>query len=96
MSADYVFLNRLGLTRGDHDIITAHRSRLSWHGPGPMTTAIRDKSVSYPFTFPRESMFMSLLSGAYEIVARFEDSSGIFPVKDAPVFGVALLARRRA
>ena len=95
-SANHILFNRLGLTKGNHDVITTHDSWLSWNGPGPMPSGIADRKVRYPFVFPRESVFMETLSDIYNIIMTFDDSSGIFPVDDEPIIGLGLLARRRA
>lgn len=95
-SANHILFNRLGLTKGNHEVITIHESWLSWNGPGPMPNGIADRKVRYPFLFPRESVFMETLSGNYGTIMTFDDSSGIFPVDDEPIIGLGLLARRRA
>jgi putative methyltransferase (TIGR04325 family) len=95
ISANHILFNRLGLTKGTHDVITIHESWLSWNGPGPMPNGFEDRKVRYPFVFPRESEFMEILSKRYEVKMNFDDTSGIFPVKDEPIIGGGLLARRR-
>lgn len=94
--ARYILLNRLGLTRGDHDVITVHESWLSENGQGPMPDGVSDKKVRYPFVFPKESIFMDILSRNHQIVSEIDDSSGIFPVGDEPIIGRGLLVKRKA
>ena len=94
IKAQYMLLSRLGLTQGDHDVITIHKSQLSWNGPGPLPPGILDREVSYPFTFPQESMFRSMLNKSYEEMAVFEDTSGIFQVAEESIVGMGLLAKR--
>jgi len=94
IKAQYMLLSRLGLTQGDHDVITIHKSQLSWNGPGPLPPGILDREVSYPFTFPQESMFRSMLNKSYEEMAVFEDTSGIFKVAEESIVGMGLLAKR--
>jgi hypothetical protein len=60
-----------------------------------MPNGIADRKVRYPFVFPRESLFMEMLSTHYEAMMTFEDSSGIFPVKGEPIIGLGLLVRRK-
>lgn len=94
IKADYMLLNRLGLTQGDHDVITIHKSQLSWNGPGPLPAGIRDEEVSYPFTFPQESIFRSMLNKSYKEIAVFKDTSGIFQVAEESIVGMGLIAKR--
>lgn len=96
MSANHILFNRLGLTKGNHEVITIHESWLSWNGPGSMPNGIADRKVRYPFVFPRESVFMETLSGNYDTIMTFDDSSGVFPVNDEPIIGLGLLTRRKA
>ena len=93
IKAQYMLLNRLGVTRGDHEVVTIHRSQLSWNGPGPMPAGLRDGEISYPFTFPRESILREMIRESYSEIAEFEDSSGIFPVAAEPIVGMGLLVR---
>jgi putative methyltransferase (TIGR04325 family) len=95
-SANHILFNRLGLTKGNHEVVTIHESWLSWNGPGTMPSGIADRKVSYPFVFPRESVFMEMLSAHYKTIMTFDDSSGIFPVDDEPITGFGLLVRRKA
>lgn len=93
--ASYVLFNRLGLTKGDHEVITIHESWLSENGHGPLPAGFQDRRVRYPFVFPREAPFVEALLANHEIAAVFDDKSGIFPVENEPLFGLGLLARRR-
>lgn len=96
ISANHILFNRLGLTKGSHDVVTIHESRLSWHGPGPMPKGFADKKVRYPYIFPKETAFMEILTDYYDKVMTFDDSSGIFPVHGESIIGLGLLARRKA
>jgi putative methyltransferase (TIGR04325 family) len=93
VSASHILINRLGLTKGNHDVITVQESWLSWNGPGPMPDGIPDRKVRYPYTFLRESTFYDAIRENYDIVMTFDDPSGTFPVDDEPIVGVGLLAR---
>jgi putative methyltransferase (TIGR04325 family) len=95
VSASHILFNRLGLTKGTHDVITVHESWLSRNGPGPMPNGIPDRKVRCPFVFPKESTFYEIISENYDVVMTFDDSSGMFPVDDEPIVGVGLLARRK-
>jgi putative methyltransferase (TIGR04325 family) len=97
IGASHMLFNRLGLTRGNHDVITTHTSWLSENGPGEFhSLGIPNRQVSYPFTFLRESLFLNVLGLHYDVVATFADTSGIFPVADEPIAGSGLLARHKA
>lgn len=95
-SANHILFNRLGLTKGNHEVITTHETWLSWNGPGPLPDNIVDRKVRYPFVFPRETVFMEMLSKNYSIVITFDDSSGIFPVNKEPIIGLGLLTKRKS
>lgn len=94
VGAKQLLLNRLGLSRSDHDVITVHETMLSWNGPGPMPEGISDRRICYPFTFPQEGRLKEILAGGYRVRAEFEDSSGCFPVDNEPIFGLGLLLER--
>jgi putative methyltransferase (TIGR04325 family) len=96
IGADHILFNRLGLTSGDHDVLTIHESWLSWNGPGQMPSGIEDREVRYPFTFLRESVFVQTLSQFYCTVMIFSDSSGVFAVDNEPIKGLGLLAKRKS
>ena len=88
-------LNRLALTKGNHEVVTIHESWLSWNGPGSMPAGIADRKVRYSFVYPKESVFMEALSDRYNVITTFEDSSGVVPVDGEPIIGFGLLARRK-
>lgn len=96
IQAKYILLNRLGVTKGDHDVITIHQSRLSWNGPGPMPAGMTDHTIAYPFVFPQESLLRGIIQETYREIACFADPSGIFPVRGEPIVGIGLLAARLA
>ena len=93
--ANHILFNRLGLTKGNHEVVTIHESWLSWNGPGSMPAGIADRKVRYPFVYPKESVFMEALSDRYNVITTFEDSSGVVPVDGEPIIGFGLLARRK-
>jgi putative methyltransferase (TIGR04325 family) len=95
LNATYVLLNRLGVSQGDHDVITVQHSRLSWNGPGPLPAGLKDQPFANPFVFPRESIMREILQEAYREIACFPDPSGVFPVRGEPITGLGLLAVRR-
>jgi len=97
VGARHVLLNRLALTKGDHDVIVVQQSPLSWNGPGEFPAiGIRDRMVDYPVTFLKESSLFGIVREQYEVVATFPDASGVLPVAGEPIVGVGLLACRKA
>ena len=95
VSASQILFNRLGLTRGQQDVITVQEAWLSGNGPGPMPRGIPDRKLRFPCIFPKESEFYDAIGETYDVVMKFDDPSGIFPVDDEPIIGVGLLARRK-
>ncbi|MEB3242859.1 MAG: methyltransferase, TIGR04325 family [Cyanobacteriota bacterium] len=95
IQANHLLLNRLGVTQGDHDVITVHQSRLSWNGPGAMPVGMTDRTITYPFVFPQEAVLREIVRESYQDIACFADPSGIFPVWGEPIIGLGLLASRR-
>jgi len=93
--ARYLLLSRLALTAKPEDLVTVHRSMLSWNGKGPLPPGIQDREVAYPYAFLSERKFTSYLS-AYEPVVEFDDKSALFPVGDEPLTARGLLLRFKA
>jgi putative methyltransferase (TIGR04325 family) len=96
VGARHILLNRLALTKGDHDVIVVQRSPLSWHGPGEFPIGIRDRMVDCPMTFLKESSLFEILREHYEVVATFPDASGVLPITGEPIVGMGVLACRKA
>lgn len=93
LSAEYVFFNRVGVHKGKGDIYTVHKSKLSWNGPGELPPGFRDKWIKYPYSFMEENYFLSTIQNHYQILAKFEDSSGMYPVWGYSIEGYALLCQ---
>lgn len=92
---NYLF-NRLGLTMGQADVFGTHESWLRDNGPkGPLPPGFEDKRVRNPYVFPRHALVIAAIARTCEIVATFEDPSGIFPIGNEPLVGLGLIARRR-
>lgn len=92
---NYLF-NRLGLTMGHADVFGTHESWLHLNGPkGPLPPGIEDKKVRNPYVFPRHARVIEAIARTCEIVATFEDPSGIFPIGNEPLVGLGIIARRR-
>lgn len=49
-----LFLTRIGLTRGNSELITIQTSTLSANGPGALTEGMPDGPVKYPIIFARQ------------------------------------------
>ncbi len=85
--------NRLALTLKDDDLITLHKSMLSWHGIGPLPDGFVDREVRYPYTFLAKRRFEESLSG-YRVAIEFDDKSGVHPIGGEPVIGLGRLVER--
>ena len=95
LGAGRILLNRLGLTRGQKEVVTVQESRLSGNGPGPMPEGMSDRKVRYPYVLPRECSFMEILTRKYRVALVFDDQSGFFPVRSESIVGMSLLAERK-
>jgi len=89
--AKWVLFNRLGLNRLDRDVFTIHKSKLSWNGIGALPEGHTDKWIKYPFCFQSERKFLQALEEKYRIVAKFNDTSGMFAVNGEEIVGYGLL-----
>jgi hypothetical protein len=58
-----------------------------------MPNGFQDRKVRSPCVFLRKIAFDKAISMNYDIVMRFEDQSGIFPVDGESIIGLGLLAR---
>lgn len=95
VGARFMVFNRLGLSLGDQ-VVSVHESMLSWNGPGPMPAGMPDRLVRYPFVFPSRADFLAILGDRYDVVATFDNDSGVFPVRGARLVGGGMVARLRA
>ncbi len=93
LRARYIFFNRVGVNQGNKDIYTVHRSKLSWNGPGVLPEGFQDKWVKYPFSFLSEDFFLNTIQKLYNIITKFEDNSGFYPVWGYKVKGYAILGK---
>lgn len=93
LQARFLLLNRTGVTAKDQDFIATHQSKLKDHGPGDFPVDLADRIVRTPFVFVSEQKLLQALSG-YHLIARIDDSSGVFPVQGEPIKGIGLLASR--
>jgi putative methyltransferase (TIGR04325 family) len=96
LRATQILFNRLALCQGPQDIVVVQESRLSENGPGPMPSGLPDRTTRYPCTFLQESALYDALRQNYEVILTFEDSGGVFRIKEQPIIGRGLLARRKA
>jgi putative methyltransferase (TIGR04325 family) len=88
-----VLFNRLALTLNNDDLVTLHKSMLSWHGIGPLPAGFVDREVRYPYTFLAKRKFDESFSG-YRVAIEFDDKSGVHPVGSEPVIGLGRLFER--
>ena len=90
--ARYLLLSRLALTAKSEDLVTVHRSMLSWNGKGPLPPGMQDREVAYPYVFLSEHKLAPYLAG-YERVAEFDDKTALLPIDEEPVSSCGLLLR---
>lgn len=93
IKSDYVFFNRVGVHKGKGDLFTVHSSKLSWNGPGKLPSGFKDKWVKYPFCFMEEKFFLDTIQQNYQIIAKFEDRSGMYPIFGYSIDGYAVLCK---
>jgi hypothetical protein len=93
--AESILFNRLGLTKGGRNVVVIHESMLSWNGPGPLPENFEDRVVRYPFVFPPEAEFYSILDERYDLAMTFEDESGMLAVPGESISGRGLLSNKR-
>ena len=89
----WILFNRLGLNKGNSDIVTVLNTKLSWNGIGELPEGISDKWISYPFTYMSEITFLNRVKENYDIVAKFEESSGIHRLNKVNTIGYGLLCK---
>jgi len=90
--ARHLLLSRLASTAKSEDLVTVHRSMLSWNGKGPLPPGIQDREVAYPYVFLSEHKLAPYLAG-YERVAEFDDKTALLPIDEEPVSSCGLLLR---
>jgi putative methyltransferase (TIGR04325 family) len=88
-----MLFNRLALTLKDDDLVTVHKSMLSWNGIGALPAGFADREVRYPYTFLSRRRFEESLDG-YRVAIEFDDQSGVHPVGTEPVVGFGRLYER--
>jgi putative methyltransferase (TIGR04325 family) len=93
--ANHLLFNRLALGPGSEDVITVHRSMLSWNGIGPLPAAVPDREVAYPYTLLSRPRFEASLAG-YDPVVEFDDRSGAPFADGGDVSNVGRLYRLRS
>jgi putative methyltransferase (TIGR04325 family) len=91
----YLLFNRLTLGSRSEDVISIHRSMLSWNGLGPLPPGVQDREVRYPYTLLSKQRFEARLTG-YETVVEFEDPSGAPFVPGEVISNVGRLYRLRS
>jgi len=94
--AQWLLFNRLGLNKINRDVITIHSSKLSQNGIGKLPEGYKDKKIYYPFTFLSEDKFIKTLKEKYNIIAKFNDTSGMYPVMGEKITGYGLLCKKRS
>jgi len=93
--AQHLLFNRLALGAGSEDVVTVHRSMLSWNGIGALPAGFQDREVRYPYTLLSRRRFEEKLTG-YEEVVEFEDRSGAPVLSHQGVSNTGRLYRLRS
>ncbi len=94
IDARWLLFNRLGLNKIDRDVITIHKSKLSWNGIGELPEGYEDKWIKYPFVFMSEKKFYDQLQKKYSVIAKFDDKTGMFDVAGEKIVGYGLLCKK--
>ena len=90
----YIILNRLGFYAGGKDVISIHKSKLSWNGIGPLPPGIKDKRIAYPACFLDKHKLENILLQNYTILAKFVETSGTFRVAEKVMEGGGYIFER--
>lgn len=87
-----LLFNRTAFTKGDYDVISIQKSRISDNGPSvPLPEGMGDKEIQYPFTYVRFSEFEKILKNSYLSKWVFNVTAGYHMVNEEPIFGNALI-----
>lgn len=73
-----IFITRVGLSKGDKEITTIQKSRLSANGPGPLPEGEKDDVIRYPVSFVRKDIFERIMSKYYTILILFEEEKDAY------------------
>lgn len=68
-----LFLTRIGLTRGNSELIMAQTSTLSANGPGALPEGMPDGTVKYPVIFARKDKVEDIIGINYSLDIRFDE-----------------------
>jgi len=90
-----LLLRRLAFTLGNFDLVTIHETPISSNGPGPLPPGMPNGVIRYPFQFIQRSRFEAIVNSKYNILAQFNDDTGIFQIGKDPLVGGAYLGERK-
>ena len=92
----YILFNRMMLnTASEEDLIIVQQSLLSANGPGEMLPGIEDRVIKYPHTTLSEKKFLKKFEAEYELVFKFDESSGKIEQNNANIVGGGFLFKRK-
>lgn len=94
--AEHIIFSRMMLNKKDRDIITIHKSPLSWNGPGPLPKEYQDKQVSYPITIMSFEKFNKQLLENYTLDWFFEENDEYPKLYNEENFGCGLLYTKKS
>jgi putative methyltransferase (TIGR04325 family) len=95
-NANWILFNRLGLSKHNKDVITIHKSKLSWNGVGELPEGYTDRWIKYPFNFCSENKIIGKINEKYSIVKKFSDGNDIYPVNGEEIIGYGILCKNKA
>ena len=73
-----ILLNRMMFNKNNYDFITVQRSFFSSNGPGKLPPEYTDKPIMYPHTTMYIDKMNGMMTGRYECLSDFDESSGSF------------------
>ncbi len=92
----YILFNRMMLNAASsEDLIIVQQSWLSANGPGIVDTGIQDRIIKYPHTTLSETKFMKKFEAEYELVFKFDESSGKIEQNNSNIVGGGFLFKRK-
>lgn len=92
IKANWMFFNRMMFNENDRDFVTVQKSFLSSNGPGKLPQGYSDRIISYPHTTLSFQRFNSkILNNGYDLEWTFEDSFGIYQIRNEKIIGKGLL-----
>jgi len=93
VGANYILLNRFGLTKGDKDTISTKEVMLSSIGNGELLTEFVDKKIKFPVTYISENDFNNIFRNDY--IVKFIHEETPFSINGEPMLTYGILLEKR-